>query len=55
MSDYTILLPKITSVSFAPNPVDINAKTKLTVAVTEETIVLEPEILYSGEIYAGEV
>ena len=53
MSDYTMLLPKITSVSFTPNPVDINAKTKLT--VTEETIVLEPEIWYSGEIYAGEV
>lgn len=55
MSDYTILIPKITSVSFTPSPVDINAKTKLTVAVTEETIVLEPEIWYSGEIYAGEV
>ena len=55
MSDYTMLLPKITSVSFTPNPVDINAKTKLTVTVAEETIVLELEVWYSGEIYAGEV
>ena len=55
MSDYTMLLPKIASVNFTPNPVDINAKTKLTVTVTEETIVLEPEIWHSGEIYAGEV
>lgn len=55
MSDYTMLLPKIASVSFTPNPVDINAKIKLTVAVIEEMIVLEPEIWYSGEIYAGEV
>lgn len=55
MSDYKMLLPKITSVSFTPNPVDINAKIKLTVTVTEETIVLEPEIWYSNEIYAGEV
>ena len=52
MSDYTMLLPKITSVSFTPNPVDINAKTKLTVTVTEETIVLVLNIRATAEIYA---
>lgn len=52
---YTILLPKILTASFAPNPADINTKTVLSVTVTEETVYLTPEKYYSGELYAGEV
>lgn len=56
MSDtYTVLLPKILTASFAPNPADINTKTVLSVTVTEETVYLTPEKYYSGELYAGEV
>ena len=52
---YPVLLPKITAAAFAPNPANINTKTKLTVTVTEETVYLEPTKYYSGEIFAGEV
>ena len=52
---YPILIPKILAAAFAPNPADINAKTRLTVTVTEETVYLEPTKYYSGEIFAGEV
>lgn len=52
---YPILIPKILAAAFAPNPADINTKTRLTVTVTEETIYLEPAKYYSGEIIAGEV
>ena len=55
MSEYTVKIPKITAAEFAPNPADINTKTKLTVTVTEETVYLEPEVWYSGELYSGEV
>lgn len=56
MSDtYAVLLPKILTASFAPNPADINTKTVLSVTVTEETVYLEPKCYYSGELYAGEV
>lgn len=52
---YTVLVPKILTAAFAPNPADINSKTVLSVAVTEETVYLTPEKYYSGELYAGEV
>ena len=52
---YTVLIPKILAAAFAPNPADINAKTQLTVTVTEETVYLEPTKYYSGELFAGEV
>lgn len=52
---YTILLPKILTASCTPNPADINAKTVLSVTVTEETVYLDPYFYYSGELYAGEV
>lgn len=39
---YPILIPKILAAAFAPNPADINTKTRLTVTVTEETVYLEP-------------
>ncbi|MFR0798477.1 MAG: hypothetical protein ACLSHJ_06850 [Oscillospiraceae bacterium] len=50
---YPILIPKILAAAFAPNPADINTKTRLTVTVTEETVYLEPTKYYSGEIIAG--
>lgn len=52
---YPILIPKILAAAFAPNPTDINTKTRITVTVTEETVYLEPTKYYSGEIIAGEV
>lgn len=55
MSEYTVLIPKITAALFSPNPVDMNTTTKLTATVTEETVTLEPYYYYSAEIYAGEV
>ena len=56
MSDtYTVLLPKILTASFAPNPADINTKTTISVVVTEETVYLEPNCYYSGDLFAGEV
>lgn len=53
--EYSILIPVITSSLFSVNPVDMNSKTVLSVTVTETTIILEPELLYSGELYSGEV
>lgn len=56
MSDmYTVLLPKILAAAIEPNPADINTKTVLSITVTEETVYLEPQYYYSGELYAGEV
>lgn len=53
--EYTVLVPVISSASFSVNPVGINTATKISVVVTEKTIVLEPEKIYSGEVYSGEV
>lgn len=52
---YTVLVPVITGASFSVNPVNMNGSTVLSVVVTESAIILEPEIMYSGEIYSGEV
>ena len=52
---YTVLVPEITSAMFSVNPAVINGKTVLSVSVTEKTIILEPEKIYSGEFYSGEV
>lgn len=45
----------ITSASFSPNPVEVGAKTKISVSVLE--IVSEPEtqVITAGEFTAGEV
>jgi hypothetical protein len=51
---YQTQIPQITAASFAANPAVINAKIVLSVTVKEITKILEPEIRYSGEIYAGE-
>ena len=56
MSDqYEFLVPNIVSAKFSVNPVGINTKTVLSVVVTEKTVILEPEIYYSGEFYSDEV
>lgn len=52
---YSVLIPQITAASFSVNPVVMNGKTVLSVAVTEKTVILEPEKIYSGELYSGEV
>lgn len=52
---YQVQIPRIDSVSITPNPVDFNTKFLLSVAVSEETITLEPYYYYSGDLYAGEV
>lgn len=52
---WAVRIFEIASAEFAPNPVNINTSTKLAVAVSETVKILEPEIIYSGEIYTGEV
>ena len=52
---YPTLIPQILAAAFAPNPVDINTKTRLIVTVTEETVNLEPTKYNRGAIFAGDV
>lgn len=52
---YTAQVPRVSSASITPSPVDFNTKFLLSVSVVEDTITLEPYFYYSGEIYAGEV
>ncbi len=52
---FVVKIFEITSAAFAPNPVNINSATKLSVEVTEAVKILEPYYYYSGDIYAGEV
>jgi hypothetical protein len=47
-------MPKITAATFSKNPCEINEKIVLTVTVVEQNVVLEAEVIYAGEIYAGE-
>lgn len=51
---YIAQIPKITSASIDPNPVSINGDAILSVVVIEETVILYPEVITSGEIYSGE-
>lgn len=46
---------QISSPTFSVNPVRINAQTIFSVIVKELTVTVEPELLYSNEIRAGEV
>ena len=55
MSEYAVLVPRVTVASFSVDPVDFNTATVLSVTVTEETVYLEPTYYYSGEIFSGEV
>lgn len=52
---FVVKIFEITSAAFAPNPVNINSTTKLSVEVTETVKILEPYYYYSGDLYAGEV
>ncbi len=52
---YTVKIPEILSAEFSINPITINGKTVIQVIVTEKTVILEPEKIFSGEIYSGEV
>lgn len=46
---------QIQTPTFSVNPVNINAKTILSVIVRELTVMVEPELIYSNEFRAGEV
>lgn len=52
---FVVKIFEIASAVFAPNPVNINSTTKLSVEVTETVKILEPYYYYSGDLYAGEV
>ena len=51
---YTVNMPRITAATFSKNPCEINEKIVLTVTVIEQNIVLEADVIYAGEFYAGE-
>ena len=52
---YQIQVPRIDAAVITPNHVDFNTQFLTSVTVSEETVTLEPQYFYSGEIYAGEV
>lgn len=52
---YEVLIPVIQSAAFSTNPATINQKITITVTVIEQSAIREAEVIYSGEIYAGEV
>ena len=54
MADVYMSVPHISAASFSVNPCTINEKIVLTVTVTEQNVLLEPEVIYAGEIFAGE-
>ena len=55
MAKVTVIMPQITAASFSVNPCTINEKIVLTVTVIEQSVQLETETIYAGEVYAGEV
>lgn len=52
---YPVNIPEIVSASFSVNPTTINTRIVLSVQVIDKTVYLEPEKIYSGEVYSGEV
>ena len=50
----TTLIPQITAATITPNPVGTGASFKLSVAVTDKQVELDPVWYFSGEIYSGE-
>lgn len=52
---YQTYIPKITSAVFSANPATINTKIVLTVKASDVLKTLEPEKIYAGEYFAGEV
>lgn len=47
--------PVFHSIAIVPNPTTINTQITITVNVTDEFIIFEPEKFYSGELYSNEV
>ena len=54
MADFEFKIPKITNSEILPTPVNINSSFLLSVSVIDETVFLDAELIYSGEIYSGE-
>lgn len=54
-AEFFLVAPVIHSASLSVNPAEMNQSTVLTVEVTDEFKILEPDFFYSGEIYSGEV
>lgn len=52
---YTTTRPIFQSASILPNPANINTSILISVNVTDEVIILSPEVWQNGEIYSGEV
>lgn len=52
--EYYITQPSITAALLSPNPVLAGSTLRIQVTADMETIQLFPELLYSGEIYAGD-
>lgn len=53
-SDYIYIVPVITEFSITPNPAIQNQQIEIVAKIEEKTIILEPEMLYSGTFYSGE-
>ena len=51
---YTITVPVVSAVTFAPNPANINQSVTVTATISEITKTLEPQCRYCGEIQCGE-
>ena len=49
MSDYTMLMPVITGAQLTPGAVYTGAKVKISVSITEKTIILYPEDRYANK------
>ena len=47
-------MPIITAAVITPNPADINSAVKISLTITEKTVTLSEELIYSGEIQSGE-
>lgn len=54
MADVYMTVPRITAAAFSVNPCSINEKITLTVTVIEQSVLMEPEIFYAGDLFAGE-
>ena len=51
---YYIITPVFESAYFSQNPTNINISILLSVSVSDEMIILQPEVFHSNEIYTGE-
>ena len=50
----SILKPIINNVTINPNPVNQNTAFLISIAVTEDTVILEPILMYCGTFNCGE-